>query len=123
MKKLLLVTAVLLSSMFGSFAQTTWTVRVGNFAFMPATLNVAVGDVIRWRWHSGMHTTTSLTVPPGATPWDVPIDSTNIQFKYRVRFAGTYTYECSPHPFMQGTINATLGNSPATLENSAATHH
>jgi plastocyanin len=122
MKKMLLIAAVLLSSMSGSFA-ATWRVNVADFAFTPATLNVAVGDVIIWRWRSGMHTTTSLTVPPGARPWDVPIDSTNRTFRYRIRFAGTYTYECSPHPFMQGTINATLGDSTATLEDSAANHH
>jgi plastocyanin len=113
MKKLLLVAAVLLSSMSGSFA-ATWRVNVADFAFTPANLNVAVGDVIIWRWRSGMHTTTSLTVPPGARPWDRPIDSTNTIFRYRVRVAGTYTYQCNFHPFMQGTINATPANPTAT---------
>ena len=114
MKKLLLVAAVLLSSISGSFA-ATWRVNVADFAFTPATLNVAVGDVIIWRWRSGMHTTTSLTVPPGARPWDRPIDSTNTIFRYRVRVAGTYTYQCNFHPtHMQGTINATPANPTAT---------
>jgi plastocyanin len=112
MKKLLLVAAVLLSTMSASFA-ATWRVRVADFQFTPATLNVAVGDVIIWRWQSGMHTTTSLTVPPGARPWDRPIDSANLTFRYRVRVAGTYTYECSIHPFMQGTINAAPANPTA----------
>jgi plastocyanin len=114
MKKLSLVAAVLLISMSGSFA-ATWRVRVADFAFTPATLNVAVGDVIIWRWQSGMHTTTSLTVPPGARPWNRPIDSTNTIFRYRVRVAGTYTYQCNFHAAqMQGTINATGGNPAAT---------
>src|SRR5437773_2542170 len=106
MKKLLLVAVVLLSSMSGSFA-ATWRVRVANFAFTPANLNVAVGDVIIWRWQSGTHTTSSLTVPSGARSWNRPIDSTNTVFRYRVRVAGTYTYQCNFHPReMQGTINA-----------------
>jgi plastocyanin len=110
MKKLLLVAAVLLISMSGSFA-ATWRVRVADFAFTPATLNVAVGDLIIWRWQSGVHTTTSLTVPPGARPWNRPIDSNNTFFRYRVRVAGTYTYDCTFHPAqMQGTINATPAN-------------
>jgi plastocyanin len=109
MKKLLLVAAVLLSTMSASFA-ATWRVRVADFQFTPATLNVAVGDVIIWRWQSGMHTTSSLTVPPGARVWDGLIDSTHLTFRYRVRVAGTYTYECTFHPFMQGTINAAPAN-------------
>ena len=113
MKKLLLVAAVLLSTMSGSFA-ATWRVNVFDFAFTPNTLNVAVGDVIIWRWQSGDHTTTSLTVPPGARPWDRLIDSTNRTFRYRVRVAGTYTYDCSFHSQMQGTINATPANPAAT---------
>ena len=88
---------------------------MADFAFTPATLNVAVGDMIIWRWQSGMHTTTSLTVPPGARPWNRPIDQTNTLFRYRVRVAGTYTYQCNFHPAqMQGTINATGGNRAAT---------
>ncbi len=114
MKKLLLVAAVLLSSMSGSFA-ATWRVSVANFAFTPATLNVAVGDLIIWGWQSGTHTTTSLTVPPGARAWNRPIDSTNTRFRYRVRVAGTYTYQCNFHPTqMQGTINATGENRATT---------
>jgi plastocyanin len=114
MKKLLLVAAVLLISMSGSFA-ATWRVRVSNFAFTPATLNVAVGDLIVWRWQSGTHTTTSLNVPPGARPWDRPINSTNTIFRYRVRVAGTYTYDCTFHPTqMQGMINATGQNRAKT---------
>jgi plastocyanin len=114
MKKLILVAAILLSSMSGSFA-AIWRVRVADFAFTPATLNVGVGDVIIWRWQSGHHTTSSLTVPAGARPWNRPIDSTNTRFRYRVLVAGTYTYQCNFHPGpMQGTINATGGNQPAT---------
>ena len=89
---------------------------MSNFAFTPATLNVAVGDLIIWRWQSGHHTTTSLTVPPGARPWNRPIDQTNTMFRYRVRLAGTYTYQCNFHPtLMQGTINAS-GQNPATTQ-------
>ena len=88
---------------------------MSDFAFTPATLNVAVGDLIIWRWQSGMHTTTSLTVPAGARPWNRPIDMTNTRFRYRVRVAGTYTYQCNFHATqMQGMINATGQNRAKT---------
>lgn len=94
-----------------------WLVTVEDFQFTPATLNVTVGDVIHWvRGVANFnHTTTALTVPPGATPWDSPINSSNTIFDYTVTAIGSYTYECSFHPtLMQGTIVATAVT-PVTL--------
>ena len=82
---------------------------MSNFQFSSPTLNVKVGDVIHWVWVSGFHTTTSLTVPSGAAPWDASITSTSTTFDYNVTAVGSYSYECSIHPLqMQATFTATI---------------
>ncbi|MCX7834030.1 MAG: T9SS type A sorting domain-containing protein [Ignavibacteria bacterium] len=94
-----------------SFA-TTHIVQVSNYAFTPQNLNVTVGDTIKWVWVSGIHTTTSTTIPQGATPWDVIISSSNQTYSYPVVVPGLYNYVCTPHiPMgMVGSFNASPSN-------------
>jgi plastocyanin len=86
------------------------TVLVGNFFFNPSSLNVSVGDTIRWQWSAGSHTTTSGVIPSGAASWDSPITSANPVFEYKVTDAGTYNYVCTPHAAMGmvGTFTASV---------------
>ncbi len=87
---------------------TTWTVTVSSNQFTPSSLNVVVGDVIQWVWSSGVHTTTSLSVPAGGATWDASIINTSTTFNYTVTAAGSYSYECSIHtPLMSGSFTAT----------------
>jgi len=107
MKKITLFTALLLCS-FSLLYATTITVRVSDFQFKPKTVNAKVGDTIRWLWQNGIHTTSSLTIPAGALAWNRPIDSAHKNFKYRLRVAGTYKYQCNIHfTIMKGTLNIT----------------
>lgn len=81
---------------------TTWSavhiVNVQNNFFSPSNINnVQVGDIIRWVWVSGIHTTTSSTIPSGAASWDSPITSGSPSFEYTVTVAGSYNYVCTPH--------------------------
>lgn len=83
-------------------------VNVQNYSFVPANLNVQVGDTIRWVWINGTHTTTSTTIPFGAPAWDEPITSSNTFYEYRVNVAGVYNYLCTPHSSSQiGHFTAT----------------
>jgi len=90
-----------------SFA-TTHEVQVANFQFTPASLNANVGDTIKWVWVSGFHTTTSRTIPGGASAWDETMSSGSTTFSYKITTAGTYNYVCIPHEDggMIGTITA-----------------
>ena len=88
---------------------TIHTVSVQNFQFVPQVIpNVVVGDTIQWNWVLGNHTTTSLSIPAGATPWDAPVTSGANMYRYVVDAPGAFTYECSIHsPTMSGSFTAT----------------
>ncbi len=94
---------------------TTWTVTVQDFQFTPSTLNVVVGDVIHWVWVMGVHTTSSLIVPAGASSWSSPLNSLNLSFDYMVAVPGVYSYQCNIHPtLMMGSFTASSAL-PVTL--------
>ena len=118
MKKILLLAALLIGSVSAASA-ADHRVRVSDFRFMPRTVNAVVGDTITWMWQNGMHTTTSVTIPAGARPWNAPIDSTHTRFRTRLMVAGTYSYQCNFH-FAQGIVGtivvsgASPGQVPAT---------
>jgi len=109
-KSLLSSLGVIILSLFlvnGAFA-VKHTVNVQNYSFIPANLNVQVGDTIRWVWVNGSHTTTSTTIPGSAASWDEPINSSNTSYEYRVTVAGVYNYLCTPHSSSQiGSFTAT----------------
>lgn len=92
---------------------TVHVVNVVDNEFNPATLNVLVGDTVRWARNNSLnpHTTTSTTIPAGATAWNRAINSTTPTFDYRVTVAGTYNYHCNIHPGITGSFTATGGAS------------
>ena len=73
-------------------------VQVTNFAFTPISFDVAIGDTIRWTLVEGTHTTTSTSIPVGATPWDYTFSGVGDTFDYVVMVAGVYEYYCVFHP-------------------------
>lgn len=85
-------------------------VSVADFSFTPANFTAAVGDVVRFTWVSGFHTTTATVsdVPPGAAPWDRMINSGSPTFDYTITQPGTYDYICSFHPGMTGSFTASV---------------
>lgn len=129
MKKNLLLSSVLLLLCIVSNA-TVHVVQVSNFQFSPVTMNVFVGDTVRYVWVSGNHTTTcdpsqdpNNSLPAGAATWDAAIKSSAQTFDYRVTVPGTYMYVCLPHaPNMAGSFvaqqNLPLKLSSFTLESS-----
>jgi plastocyanin len=81
-------------------AQNSTSVTISNFAFQPASLQVAVGTTVTWtNQDSTAHTVTSDTgafdsgqLAPGAT------------FSQTFMTPGTFAYHCQIHPFMTATI-------------------
>lgn len=80
-------------------AAESGAVAIADFKFDPASINVPVGGSVVWTNNDPQqHTATSAgnfdagTIQPGATA--------TVEFKT----AGTFTYICSFHPFMMGTV-------------------
>jgi plastocyanin len=95
-------------SLFTGFC-SVHLVQVANFSFTPAVISeVRPGDTIRWTWVSGTHTTTSTTIPTGASAWDHPISSSSTTFDYIPSVSGSYQYKCTIHASMGMTASFTV---------------
>src|SRR4051812_33659308 len=96
MKKIYVILIAAFSITLASRAATT-TVTVSDNIFSPNNFTLTVGDTVMWMWVNGTHTTTSTTIPVGATPWDQLIDQNSTSYMYVVNTAGTYNYRCTFH--------------------------
>jgi plastocyanin len=85
-------------------------VNVSNFQFTPNNFTVNMGDVIRFTLVSGVHTTTSTSVPTGASSWDQALNTVGQTFDYTANVPGNYSLVCTIHPFMTAsfTVNAVV---------------
>lgn len=101
--KKIIITFLFASS--GLYANTA-IIQVGGFSFTPNAVTVNIGDTVKFMWTSGIHTTTSLTIPTNAAPWSSPMDSGHTVFVYKVMVPGLYNFQCNFHFLMgmTGTI-------------------
>jgi plastocyanin len=75
-------------------------VEIEDFAFTPATVTVKVGTTVKWGNKDNVrHTITGDDGTWGSGPF-----SKGETFTFTFTQAGTYTYHCSPHPAMKGTV-------------------
>jgi YVTN family beta-propeller protein len=85
--------------------------------YVPATLTIHVGDVVRWVNDSHeVHTVTDLpskaayredaSLPPGAEPFNSGYLKPGTSYEHRFTVPGRYTYFCIPHesPGMVGSV-------------------
>jgi plastocyanin len=75
-------------------------VHIKNFAYVPSSVTVKVGQSVAWvEDDDTSHTVTSV---------DTSFDSGNMDkngvFKHTFIKAGTYPYICAYHPYMKGTV-------------------
>jgi plastocyanin len=79
------------------------SIAIKNFAFDPSSLTVKSGTVVTWVNQDGApHTIVSDSGSPAAFSSDSL--STGASYKFTFTLPGTYTYHCSIHPSMKGTI-------------------
>ena len=76
------------------------TVTIENFAFSPASLTVKVGDTVTFV--NKDTTGHSATADDGS--FDTGVFSSGGSEKVTLTKAGTFTYHCTAHPSMKGTI-------------------
>jgi plastocyanin len=84
-----------------SISPQTRTIIISGSAFQPAALTVNSGDTVEWKNND--------IVPHTATAADSSsFDSGRIEvggsWKYVAKKKGTFNYECSFHPNMQGQV-------------------
>lgn len=107
MKKYFFLTILLLQALLFNASAKQIKVSASGFSFSPNSFTAAVGDTVNFVWVSGFHTTTSTSVPAGAATWDAPLDASHTSFKYVIKIAGGYAYQCTFHAAMGmlGTFN------------------
>lgn len=77
-------------------------VNIDNFDFAPMTLTVTVGTKVTWTNHDDIpHTVVSADSPPA---FKSPALDTDDSFSVTFTKPGTYSYFCSVHPKMVGSI-------------------
>lgn len=83
-----------------SSAQGGTNVAIKNFKFEPATLTVPVGATVTWTNDDAQAHTVTGSEPVGSSNGIDPSKT------YQRSFAapGSYSYQCSFHPFMTGTV-------------------
>jgi plastocyanin len=80
----------------------TTEVKIDNFSFTPATLTVAAGTTVTWTNRDDIpHTVVSVDDPKA---FKSKVMDTDEKFSFTFTKAGTYTYFCSVHPKMTGTV-------------------
>jgi len=98
MRHFIILSVFFLTTASSAMAETL-TVNIHGFQFIPDTISINKGDSITWINHdSVLHSTTH----------DSGLWSSNLEqgrsFNFVFNQAGTYTYNCIPHPSMRGTV-------------------
>jgi amicyanin len=76
------------------------TVTIGAMKFPTDTVVVSVGQAVRWNNIDPLgHTVTFDSGEQGSQ-----LINPNSSFVHRFDHAGTFTYHCTPHPFMKGVV-------------------
>ena len=86
-----------------SDAVATDQVEIENYAFSPQVIKVKVGTKVTWTnkdsvRHDVMADNASSDAPSG------PLLAMGESYSFMFSKAGTYTYHCSPHPYMKATV-------------------
>lgn len=108
---------------------------VGNkLRFVPDTLNISVGDTVRWTWSSDNHSVTSGTPCTADEQFCSPdnmncdtgiLSNTGFVYEHTLTQAGSYSYFCALHCFagMIGVINVTQPSRPHPTPRPRPTPH
>ncbi|MBA3286368.1 MAG: cupredoxin domain-containing protein [Nitrosopumilus sp.] len=73
--------------------------------YSPQTINVPINSSVIWTNNDTTpHTVTSVNGTSGSKPFDSGLMSQGETFKVAYNKTGTYSYQCTLHPFMAGNV-------------------
>src|SRR5439155_19532874 len=75
-------------------------VRMSSVKFIGDSITIAAGQAVRWTNADPVEHTVTFDGVEGGSP---PIPATG-SYVHRSDQPGTYTYHCTPHPFMMGVV-------------------
>lgn len=81
----------------------THTVTIKGMVFVPATLEVSIGDTIEWV-NADFVPHTATAIVDGSKVFDSGVLPANASWTYVASKAGTFPYDCLLHPTMKGTL-------------------
>jgi amicyanin len=81
-------------------AAASGSVTIADFSFTPGTITIDVGDTVTW--NNNGPTPHSATANDGS--FDTGILRKGQSGSHTFAQAGTYSYICTPHPYMKGTV-------------------
>lgn len=87
-------------------AEPAAEVELVGFSFAPETIEITVGDTVRWTNRDATRHT--VTAGVDAEPTDVfhlTLDDRGDSAALTFTEPGEYRYFCTPHPFMEGTVS------------------
>jgi amicyanin len=85
-------------------AEATNSITIKDYSYSPATITVKVGTKVTWTNQDAVGHT--VTADSGTGPDSQLIDQGQ-SYSFTFDKAGTYTYHCTPHPYMKGTVVVT----------------
>ena len=103
----------------------TFDVTVGpDFAFHPDTVNISVGDTVRWTWDGSGHSVTSgqpcaadsqFCSPDDMNCFPGVLSNAGTVYQHTFANAGSYSYHCLAHCVigMTGVVNVSGGCTPS----------
>jgi plastocyanin len=84
-------------------ASNTINVLIQGFAFNPGAITVSTNGVVKWTNNDAVTHTVTSTSAPSNNSFNAPVSpGASVCFQFAI--AGTYSYFCSIHPSMRGSM-------------------
>jgi len=100
-------------------AQTTANVTIKNLSFNSSSITVVIGVNNTVIWTNMDAVTHTVTADDGSFNGTVPAGTT---FTHTFTTAGVFTYHCSIHKFMKGTVKVLAESSSSTTASASSTN-
>jgi amicyanin len=84
-------------------AVATQSVTISDFDFKPGTIKIKKGDTVTWTNKDVPSHTVTADVKSSDAP-NSPEIGQDETYSFTFKKVGTYTYHCSIHPHMRGTV-------------------